>query len=131
MAAEAKDEANEVVAQVRAQTQHRETRGMKKEISKGEMIEYRDSNFKDSNGMFEANMLTHEVSACETKSNITPSNDGTTRNEFDPKILEDVKNAYQESRGQQSQSVIENPNEYIVEFQKEQPNDLNPLRNEQ
>jgi hypothetical protein len=67
---------------------------MKKEISKEEMIEYRDSNFKDSIGMFEPNMLTHEVSACETKSNITPSNDGTTRNEFDPKILEDVKNAY-------------------------------------
>jgi len=59
------------------------------------MIEYRDSNFKESNGMFEPNMLTHE-----TKSNITPSNriisenDETTRNEFDPKILEDVKNAY-------------------------------------
>jgi hypothetical protein len=77
---------------------------MKKAIpAKEEMIEYRDSNFKESNGMFEHHMLSHE-----TKSNITPSNDETTKNEFDPKILEDVKNAYQESRVQQSQSVIEN-----------------------
>ena len=95
-------------------------------MAKEEMIEYRDSNFKESNGMFEPNMLMQE-----TKSNLqTPSNDETIKNEFGPKILEDVKDAYQESRVQQSQSVIENPNEYIVEFQAEQPKDQTLFRKE-
>ena len=80
-----------MVAQARAQTSQREARGVKNEITaKEEMIEYRDSNFKESNGMFEPNMLMQE-----TKSNLhTPSNDETIRNEFGPKILEDVKDAY-------------------------------------
>jgi UDP-N-acetylenolpyruvoylglucosamine reductase len=98
---EARAEGNEVVAQARAQTSQRETRGVKNETSREitareEMIEYRDSNFKESNGMFEPNMLMQE-----TKSNVTiktiqntPSNDETIRNEFGPKILEDVKDAY-------------------------------------
>jgi hypothetical protein len=98
MAAEARDEGNEVVAQARAQTSHRETRGVKNETrteitAKEEMIEYRDSNFKESNGMFEPNMNMNQLSQ-ETKSNITPSNDETIRNEFGAKIHEDVKNAY-------------------------------------
>ena len=94
MATETKDEAKELVTQARAQTQHRETRGIRRDASsKEEMIEYRDSNFKESNGMFESNMLSN-CHTHETKSNITPSNDETARNDFDPKILEDVKNAY-------------------------------------
>ena len=81
MAAQARDAGNEVVAQARAQTSHRETRGVKNEITaKEEMIEYRDSNFKESNGMFEPNMNMNQLSQ-ETKSNIAPSDDETMNDE--------------------------------------------------
>ena len=51
------------------------------------MIEYKDSKFKESNGMF-------GIAPIESQSLVSLGEVVTTRNQFDPKILEDIKMAY-------------------------------------